>query len=491
MSHRTFITTSIPYVNAPPHVGHALEFVEADVLARARRAGGDEVRFQSGTDDHALKNVRAAEDAGVPVAQHVRANAEVFSALWDALDLTLDDTIRTSADGRHRPGVEALWSACEASGDLYQKAYEGLYCVGCEEFYAEGDLEDGLCPDHGVAPEVVSETNWFFRLTRYEDDLREHIETGRLRIEPPAARREITALIDRGLDDFSVSRLAERARGWGIEVPGDGSQVVAVWYDALTNYISALGFGGPDEGEYERWWRDSQERIHVIGKGILRQHAVYWPAILLSAGLPLPTEIFVHGYLTVDGRKIGKSLGNAVDPLAVAREYGTDALRWWLASELPLASDADFTLDRLVDLVNRDLANGLGNLVTRIAALARPQPATTSIDSAAAIDLEAGCLKEATALDVAVQSSLDRFDLRGATQALVGALAATNRYLEQEEPWRCADPARAATVVATAAAGARLIASSFEPFVPALSSRALDRLDAPDHAAEPLFPRRT
>lgn len=479
MSRRTFITTSIPYVNAPPHIGHALEFVEADVVARARRKQGGAVRFQSGTDDHALKNVRAAEAAGRSVAEHVRANADTFAELWRALGLNLDDTIRTSADARHRPAVEALWAACAASGDLYRQAYEGLYCVECEEFYDPEALDDGLCPDHLVAPELVAETNWFFRLTRYADALGDAIETRKLRIEPASARNEILALVARGLRDFSVSRDSTRARGWGIEVPGDPGQVVAVWYDALANYVATLGFGGDDTSAYETWWRGSDERLHVIGKGILRQHAVYWPAILLSVGAPLPTGVFVHGYLTVDGRKIGKSLGNAIDPLAVAGEYGVDALRWWLASELPLSADADFTVTRLVDVADRDLANGLGNLVSRVAALRRRLPAA-----------EGTPLEPAVRLPEAVTAALDRFDLRAATHALSAAVAETNRYLEREQPWRGEDTRTAATVVATAAESARLIAAWFDPFVPALAQAALLRLDDPTAPTEPLFPRR-
>ena len=232
---RWYLTTSLPYVNAPAHLGHALEFVQADAVARGLRAEGHDVRTLSGTDDHALKNVLAAEAAGVPVADFVRANADRFDALHAPLGLRFDDQIRTSSDPRHRPGVERLWSLSAARDDFYLRRYEGEYCVGCEQFYAPTDLEDGCCPDHLVPTERVAEENWFFRLSRYEDDLRELVTSGALRIEPAAYRNEVLAFLDAGLEDISVSRSAGRARGWGIPVPGDPSQVVYVWWDALAN----------------------------------------------------------------------------------------------------------------------------------------------------------------------------------------------------------------------------------------------------------------
>ena len=304
----TYITTTIPYVNARPHIGHALELVQADVLARYHRGRGDAVRFQAGTDDNSLKNVLAAGAAGVGVREFVDRNAEAFGALGGALSLSVDDFIRTSRDPRHRPGVEAFWRAC--SGDLYRQQYTGLYCTGCEQFYRPAELRDGRCPEHGTEPEQVSEENWFFRLSRYAAPLREAITSGRLRIEPAGRRNEVLALIDGGLADFSVSRPAGRAGGWGIPVPGDPAQVVYVWFDALCNYVTALGYGqdGPARGEaYRRWWAGAGNRVHLLGKGVLRFHAVYWPAMLLASGQQLPTGIFVHDYLTAAGRKISKS----------------------------------------------------------------------------------------------------------------------------------------------------------------------------------------
>src|SRR5580698_1295262 len=351
----TYITTTIPYVNARPHLGFALELVQADVLARHRRARGDQVRLQAGTDDNALKNVLAARAAGVGVQEFVDANADAFVALAGPLSLSVDDVIRTSRDPRHRPGVERIWRACAAAGDLYRRHYAGLYCLGCEQFYTPDELPGGRCPEHGTQPQPVSEENWFFRLSRYGGTLRDLITSGALRIEPAGRRNEVLAQLDAGLADFSVSRSAERAHGWGIPVPGDPGQVIYVWFDALVNYVSALtyGAGGPD---LERWWTGAGRRIHLAGKGVLRFHAVYWPAILLSAGLPLPTDILVHDYLTADGQKISKSAAGGPsgdnDPVALAAAYGADALRWWLLRDVPRTGDTDFTVARLIGRAN-------------------------------------------------------------------------------------------------------------------------------------------
>ncbi|MEO7911713.1 MAG: class I tRNA ligase family protein, partial [Roseiflexaceae bacterium] len=338
-----YVTTSIPYVNAQPHIGHALEDVQADVLARYHRLKREDVWFLTGTDENSLKNVRAAEREGIPTQALVDRNAAQFYALRDSLDLSFDDFIRTSVDARHQAGVQKLWEACARNGDIYQRAYSGLYCVGCEQFYAESELVDGLCPEHLIAPELVEEQNYFFRLSRYADRLRELIETDQLRIVPRTRKNEVLGFIRGGLEDFSISRSRVRARGWGIPVPGDAEQVTYVWFDALGNYITALGYAD-DAARYQRYWTHNPQRAHVIGKNIIRFHAIYWPAMLLAAGVLPPTDIFVHGFVTVDGRKVGKSLGNAIDPVALAERYGTDVLRYYLLREIPSTGDGDFSL---------------------------------------------------------------------------------------------------------------------------------------------------
>ncbi|GAB3858683.1 hypothetical protein GCM10027610_096930 [Dactylosporangium cerinum] len=309
-----YVTTAIPYVNAAPHLGHALELVQADVLARHRRLRGEPVRFLTGTDENALKNVTAAAAAGVDVAGFVAANADRFAALRDVLDLSFDDFIRTSEDPRHARGVEELWRRSAERGDFYRRDYQGRYCQGCEQFYEPSEQ----CAEHDAPLEVITESNWFFRLSGYTERILKALTSEEVRIEPSAKRNEVLAFVRAGLQDISVSRPAARAGGWGIPVPGDPSQVIYVWWDALANYVTALG--ALDGSLHREWWQDSASRVHVIGKGIVRFHAVYWLALLLSAGLPLPTAVFVHEYLTIDGAKLSKSAGNAVDPadLAVA-----------------------------------------------------------------------------------------------------------------------------------------------------------------------------
>lgn len=278
------------------------------------------------------------------------------------------DFIRTSRDPRHRPGVERLWRACLEAGDLYQDRYDGLYCTGCEQFYDPSELDGGVCLEHRRPVEHVVEDNWFFRLSRYAKPIADAIRSGVVRVTPEHRRNEILAFLSGEVRDISVSRPADRSGGWGIPVPDDPSQIVYVWFDALTNYISALGYGS-DADSYRHWWEHADRRVHVIGKGILRFHAAYWPAFLLSAGQPLPSDILVHEYLTVDGHKLSKSSNVTADPRELASRHGSDALRWWLLRDVHPTSDTDFRLDRLIHRHDHDLANGLGNLVTRVLGL--------------------------------------------------------------------------------------------------------------------------
>ena len=452
----TYITTTIPYVNARPHIGFALELVQADVLARYRRGCGEAVRFQAGTDDNSLKNVLAAQAAGVEVREFVDRNAEAFVALGDALSLSVDDVIRTSRDPRHRPGVERFWRACADTGDLYRKRYEGLYCTGCEQFYPPAELRDGRCPEHETVPQQVTEENWFFRLSRYAEPLREAITSGRLRIEPAGRRNEVLAFIDGGLEDFSVSRPAMRAGGWGIAVPGDPSQVIYVWFDALCNYVTALGYGQDGEA-YQQWWAGpvpnspNRSRVHLLGKGVLRFHAIYWPAMLLSSGQPLPTAIFVHDYLTAGGRKISKSAGSGAEPAALAAQYGVDAVRWWLLREVPRVGDADFTVERLIARADDELANGFGNLVNRVVSMIGRYrdghlPAGSAVPGRE--ELEEACRRA----DDAIGAALADFDFRQATAAVWAIAAEANRFVNRVRPWELAKAERTGDL----AAGERL-----------------------------------
>jgi len=499
-SRHIYLTTTIPYVNARPHLGHALEYVQADVLARHRRRRGDLVRFQTGTDDNSLKNVLAADAAGVGVREFVDANAAAFVALAGPLSLSADDVIRTSSDPRHRVGVERLWRACAGAGDLYRRHYEGLYCVGCEAFYAEGELDRGLCPEHGVPPQRVAEENWFFRLSRYAGRLREEIAFGRLRIEPAGRRNEVLAFLEAGLADFSVSRSTARAHGWGIPVPGDPGQVIYVWFDALGNYLTALGYGSAD-ADLDRWWTRADCRIHLLGKGVLRFHAVCWPAILASAGLPLPTDILVHDYLTVEGRKISKSGGTTVDPAALVADYGTDAVRWWLLREVPRIGDADFTRERLVARANDELANGIGNLVSRVLALVG-RYRDGVVPAVRALPPGADALADARGKAPGqVEAALAVGDFRQASAAVWSIAAEANRYISQARPWRLAaaerDGDRQAgreldAVLACLVGTCKDLAGQLGPFLPDAAERIALRCADPAGLAPsawPVFPR--
>lgn len=459
---RSYITVSIPYVNGRPHVGYALELVEADVLARHRRAVGHEVRLLGGTDDHALKNVLGAESEGVSTQEFVDRNAAAFEGLREPLRIAFDDFIRTSRDPRHAGGVERLWRSGVARGDFYRRWYEGPYCVGCEQFYAESELVDGCCPEHGTRAETVGEENWFFRLSRYRDQLVQLIERGELEIVPDTYRNEVLAFLASGLDDISVSRSQARARGWGLPVPDDATQVIYVWWDALANYITALDYGEGGHA-FAHWWRDADERVHVIGKGIVRFHAVYWPAMLLSAGEPLPTKIFVHPYLTAGGEKLSKSSGNAIDPVAVVEQVGTDALRWWLLRDVPRTSDADFTVERVVARSDEDLAHGVGNLVHRIVTMVHrlgdgTPPASPPVD--------------ATPLRAEIDAALLAFDFRRAVGVVRDLVDATNRRIDGTRPWKLErGSGELATALGDLVVRARLVGELLAPFVPDTSAR--------------------
>lgn len=360
-----FISTAIPYVNAQPHIGFAFELVEADAIARFKRLLGQDVFFLTGTDENSLKNVQAAEKAGMPVEQFVNKHAEHFSRLKDDLATSFDGFIRTTED-QHFKGAQKLWSACKPE-DIYKKKYKGLYCVGCEAFYTTDDLVEGLCPEHKVAPEEIEEENYFFKLSNYQRELKRIIENDEVKITPQSRKNEVLAFIDRGLEDFSISRSHERARGWGVPVPGDESQIMYVWFDALSNYITGLGFAENAE-KYKTYWVQGEDRevVHVIGKGITRFHAIYWIAMLLSADILLPTDIVVHGYLTINGEKMSKSLGNVLHPSEVVAKYGVDPVRYYLLGAISSTQDGDFSTERFEELYTAHLANGIGNLTSRV-----------------------------------------------------------------------------------------------------------------------------
>ena len=462
MTVSSLITTAIPFVNARPHLGFAYELVLADILARHRRLRGRDVWFTTGTDDHSLKNALAAAREGVPTRELVDRNAAAFHALGPLLGCAPDDFIQTSRDPRHRPAVERLWRAC--AEDLYKTTWEGRYCAGCEAFV---DDYVAVCEEHGTVPEPVHEDNWFFRLSRYREPIRAAIESGRLQIVPEAARAETLAFLAGDVRDLSVSRVAERSGGWGLPVPGDPSQIIYVWFDALVNYLSVL------EGQEHRW--HAGERTHVIGKGITRFHAVYWPAFLLSAGLPLPDRIAVHGYLTIDGVKISKS-GRSVEVGPFVEACGVDPLRWYFARNCRTRGDSDVRIAAVLAAHDRDLADRLGNLVHRCATLAHQLgdgrvPAVSDDPLLAAIE----------ALPGRIDVALDAFLVDEAAGAIIDVLDAANRALDAAAPWRLAKTDREAALRALAAplAAARAAATELAPFVPGVSRAIVERVGDP------------
>ena len=482
------ITTSIPYVNAQPHIGHALEMVQADALARYHRLLGHAVRFQSGTDENALKNVQAAEEAGLTTQALVESNAARFQNLQQSLHLAWDDFIRTSAEQRHTDGVIKFWRACAANGDIYQKRYQGLYCVGCELFYNADELVDGLCPIHERPPEVVEEENYFFRLSRYQTQLQAWIESDQIRIVPETRKNEILSFIRRGMADFSISRNATRSCGWGIPVPDDPGQVIYVWFDALVNYITGPGYATAS-ATYQQFWGAADQRVHLIGKDITRFHAIYWPAMLRSAGIPLPHTILVHGFITIDGGKISKSKGNVIDPVALVEQVGTDALRYYLLRKVPTTSDSNFTQSEFVYTYNADLADQLGNLLNRVVKMIERYCNSTIPAPGVLTDLDHALIALADETQTAYHNAFAELALHRALGAVWDLIGATNKYIVQVEPWVLAKrvketedqyaEGKLTTTLYVMAESLRLIAHYLAPFLPATAAAIVEQLGLP------------
>ncbi|PCI21263.1 methionine--tRNA ligase [Candidatus Wolfebacteria bacterium] len=358
-----YITTAIDYMNAPPHIGHAFEKIQTDARARYQTLLGNDVYFLTGTDDHGIKIVRTAHDAGKEVREFATENANIFRELLDLLTISNNDFIRTSDREHHWPGALKLWNKLVESNDIYKSAYKGFYCVGCEAYITEKELVEEKCCIHDTKPEVIEEENYFFKLSKYAVELIEKIQSNELLIVPESRKNEVLRMLDEGLEDISFSRPKEKLNGWGIPVPGDESQLIYVWCDALSNYITGLGYGSDNTELFDTYWPAD---VHVIGKDIVRFHAIYWPAMLLSAGLPLPKTILVHGMIISGGKKMSKSLGNVIDPYKLINTYGAEALRYYLLREVSSLEDGDMTEEKFKETYNANLANGLGNLVSRI-----------------------------------------------------------------------------------------------------------------------------
>jgi len=467
---KAFVSTSIPYVNGAPHIGHVLELVQSDTLVRTFRARGYDTYFLTGTDENAQKNVESAEKAGVPVQDLVDSNSQKFQDLKNPLNLSFDQFIRTTSE-KHRVGAQVFWEKC--AKDIYKKKYTGLYCVGCETFYKDGEFEDNICPNHNRKLEKVSEENYFFKLSTYQDKIRDVIQSDMLRIAPTFRKQELLNFIDKGLEDFSISRPNERMKGWGIQVPGDDSQRMYVWFDALTNYITALGFGGED-ALFKKYWSDNPNRIHVIGKDIIKFHAIYWIGMLLSAEILLPTHEYVHGFISVSGKKMSKSLGNVVDPFEAVSTYGTDPVRYYLLKEIPSLTDGDFSYTRMEQLYDADLANELGNLISRITTIAHKDG--LNIDT-----------KDLGAYQKILEKAR-HFEFNAALEDLWIKVRNLNKNVNVKEPWKLEAEARV-EILTNWLQELYEIGCTLEPFLPDTAEKIKHATSGSIEKIEPLFPR--
>ncbi len=417
-----YITTSIAYTNAPPHLGFALEVIQADVLARYNRFLGKEVFFLTGTDEHGTKVARAAKEAGKTPKEFCDEISARFKDLKEILNLSNDDFIRTTDKKRHWPAVKKVWLKLKENGDIYKKKYKGLYCSGCEAFITKKDLKNGKCLIHQIEPKTIEEENYFFRLSKYSERIEKIIEKEIIKIIPESRKNEMLNFVKQGLEDISFSRPRKNLK-WGIPVPDDNTQTIYCWADALTNYISAIGYF-KETKEFKKYWPAD---VHCLGKDIQKFHCAIWPGMLFSLGLALPKTIFIHGFITVGGQKMSKSLGNVTDPFELVKKYGTDALRYFLLREIPPTEDGDFTYQKFEERYNSDLAKGLGNLVARVLTMAE----RTKIQEYSHLAIE----PEIDQSWENYKKALDEFKFNEALMAIWDLISFADGYIERERPW--------------------------------------------------------
>src|SRR3989344_1639351 len=414
-----YVTTAIDYVNGPPHIGHAIQKVWADVIARFYRQKGFNAWFLTGTDEHGASVVRAAEKLNKTPKELADENAVKFKGLREILNLSWDDFIRTSDKKRHWPGAELMWRKLVESGNIYKKHYRGLYCVGHEAFVTAKDLIGGKCTLHGTEPEIIDEENYFFRLSKYSKEIESRIKNNKPKVMPNSRRNEILSFIKNGLEDVSFSRPAKDI-SWGIPVPNDPSHTMYVWCDALTNYLSAIGYGRNDS--WKKWWPCD---LHILGKDNLRFHAAIWPSMLLSAGLSLPRALFVHSFINVNGQKMSKTIGNIISPYDLVKKYGTDAVRYYFLREISSYEDGDFTYEKFEERYNADLAKGLGNLVCRILTLAQKSDVK-----------EVKSFKsEIKTTEKNIEKAMSEFKFNDALAAIWRLIALGDKYVDDKKPW--------------------------------------------------------
>jgi len=473
MKNRFYIATSIAYVNAPAHIGFGLELVQADVLARYHRILGEDVLFLTGTDEHGVKIAKAAKEAGKSPEDFVNEVSSKFRDLTKVLNISNDDFIRTTDKDRHWPVVQKLWLKLKENGDIYKKKYQGLYCVGCESFITKKDLINGKCAIHQKEPEKIDEENYFFKLSRYSKEIEELISKDEVRIIPDQRKNEMLNFIRQGLEDVSFSRTRKDLK-WGIQVPGDETQTVYVWADALLNYISALDY---PSAKFKKFWPAD---VHCLGKDILRFHATIFLGMLLSLKLALPKVIFVHGFITVAGQKISKSLGNVIDPLELVKKYGADAVRYFLLREIPPTGDGDFTYEKFDQRYDSDLASGLGNLVARVVTLANKSEARSTKS-------ETNSNFQILKIKKRVNKATEEFRFNDALIAIWELIGFCDEYVEKQRPWE--ESKNQKKVIGYLLSTIGSIAEMLEPFLPETSGKILKQLKILE--SEALFPRLT
>jgi methionyl-tRNA synthetase len=482
MSEKTFyITSPIFYPNGNLHMGHAYVMTVCDILARYHRMLGDSTFFVTGADENTGKVIKVAEEQGKTLPVFLDDVEASFKKLFTDLEISNDYFIKTSSQEVHWPAALAFWKKLFDAGDIYKGHYEGLYCPNCEAFYTEKDLIDGKCPYHGTVPQHIKEENYFFKLSKYTEPIKEKIKSGELNVMPEARKNEIMALLERGLEDVSFSRPLNVVPH-GIPVPQDPSQVIYVWGDALVSYLSPLGFGQADDALFKKFW---PANVHVIGKDILRFHAALWPAMLLSAGLPLPQSLFVHGLIMSGGRKMSKSLGNVINPYDLINEYGAEAVRYYFAREIPPFEDGDLTPENFKAVYNAHLANGIGNLVSRIMKMA------TTYDVARPGMESDEAILGVPEIQTNYKDAFAAFQFNKAADFVWQKITAADKKIQETEPFKLykTDPEAAKKIVAELVAELWVISTLLKPFLPVTAEKikqALENWTMP----EPLFLRK-